>query len=100
MFACYCTDERPSVRINSQVSGREPLRIVLSHLSSTVKAAAIWDDSLWVRDANDQVWRYHVGMDAMRKLLPERWKGISSVDLAVYYPEACKDLCETVSIPD
>ena len=88
------------IEYTPQVDGREPLRIALSHLSSTVKAAAIWDDSLWVRDANDQVWRYLVGMDAMRKLLPERWKGVSSVDLAVY-SEACKQVqCDTVRIPD
>ena len=31
--------------------------------SSTIKAAAIWDGVLWIRDINGQVWRYAVGID-------------------------------------
>ena len=37
---------------------RGSTRVAFQHYSSRVVAAAIWDDSLWVRDANRQVWRY------------------------------------------
>jgi len=77
-------------------------RVAFSHLSSTIKAAAIWDDALWVRDANGQVWRYLVGLEAIQALLPHRWKGVGELDLAksVYSP-ACKQVkCDTVLIPD
>ena len=77
-------------------------RVAFSHLSSTIKAAAIWDDALWVRDANGQVWRYLVGLEAIQALLPHRWKGVGEFDLAksVYSP-ACKEVkCDRVLIPD
>jgi hypothetical protein len=77
-------------------------RVAFSHLSSTIKAAAIWDDALWVRDANGQVWRYLVGLEAIQALLPHRWKGVGEFDLAKsVYSSACKQVkCDRVLIPD
>ena len=68
----------------------------------TIKAAAIWDDALWVRDANGQVWRYLVGLEAIQALLPHRWKGIGEFDLAksVYSPACKRAKCDRVLIPD
>ncbi len=77
-------------------------RVSFLHVSSTVKAAAIWDDALWVRDANGQVWRYLVGLGAIKELLPHRWKGVSDPDLArSVYSSACKQAkCDKVQIPE
>jgi hypothetical protein len=80
--------------------GRDPLRIAVEHLSSTVKAAAIWDGYLWVRDANGQVWRYLVGLDAIKAVVPERWKAAHPDKLGVH-SEACTQAeCDTVPVPD
>jgi hypothetical protein len=80
--------------------GREPVRIAIEHLSSTVKEAAIWDGYLWVRDANGQVWRYLVGLDAIMAVVPERWKRAPADKLGVH-SDACKQAeCATVPVPD
>jgi hypothetical protein len=79
---------------------REPLRIAIEHLSSTVKAAAIWDGYLWVRDANGQVWRYLVGLDKIMTIVPERWKAALPVRLRGH-SEACKlAKCDKEPVPD
>jgi hypothetical protein len=80
--------------------GRDPLRIAVEHLSSTVKAAAIWDGYLWVRDANGQVWRYLVGLDAIKAVVPERWKQARADRLGVH-SDACKQAgCDTEWVLD
>jgi hypothetical protein len=79
---------------------RDPLRIAVEHLSSTVKAAAIWDGYLWVRDANGQVWRYLVGLDRIKAIVPERWK-VASPDRLGAHSEACTlAKCDKVPVPD
>jgi hypothetical protein len=80
--------------------GRDPLRIAVEHLSSTVKAAAIWDGYLWVRDANGQVWRYLVGLDRIKAIVPERWE-VALPDRLGVHSEACMQArCDTVPVPD
>ena len=78
----------------------ESQRIVIPHLSSAIKAAAIWDGVLWVRDANGQVWRYVVGLERIQALLPPRWKGVGELDLAKsVYSRACKRVkCDKVPL--
>jgi hypothetical protein len=75
-------------------------RVVIQHLSSTIKAAAIWDGVLWVSDANGQVWRYVVGLERIQAPLPSRWKGVGAIELAksVFSP-ACKQAkCDKVPL--
>jgi hypothetical protein len=88
------------IEYDPQHPQRESVRAALLHLSSRIKAAAIWNDSLWIQDANDQIWRYTVGFDVIKKLLPERWKGVDKEYLAkLGYSEACRDVkCDTVNI--
>ncbi len=75
-------------------------RVSFLHVSSTIKAAAIWNDALWVRDANGQVWRYLVGLGAIQELLPHRWKGDPDLAKSVY-SSACKQAkCDKVQIPE
>ncbi len=49
-------------------------RVAFQHTSAAIQAAAIWDDALWVRDANGQVWRYVVGLGVLQKLTEQRWR--------------------------
>ena len=80
---------------------RESPRVVFQHTSAAIEAAAIWDDSLWVRDANGQVWRYLVGVEALKPLLEERWKGIDQNWLRnAPYSESCVQAkCDKMIIP-
>jgi hypothetical protein len=78
------------------------LRATLQHRSSRIKEATISDGYLWVKGVNGQAWRYVVELDAMKKLLPERWKGIEDRELLKFgYSDACVEAkCDTVDIPD
>jgi len=75
-------------------------RVSFLHVSSTIKAAAIWNDALWVRDANGQVWRYLVGLGAIKELLPHRWKGDPDLAKSVYSKACEKAKCDKVKIPE
>jgi hypothetical protein len=79
---------------------RDPVRIAVEHLSSTVKAAAIWDGYLWVRDANGQVWRYLVGLDKIMTIVPERWKATPPVRLGEHSEACTLAKCDTEKVPD
>ena len=81
---------------------RESLRASLQHRSSRIKEVTISEGYLWVKDVNGQVWRYVVELDAMKKLMPERWKGIEDEELLKFgYSDACIEAkCDTVDIPD
>jgi hypothetical protein len=82
------------------VRDRSPQRAQFSHPSSTIKEASISKGSLWIRDANGQVWRYIVGLEAIRDLVPGRWKG-TPPDRAGAHSEACTQLeCDKMSVPD
>ena len=81
---------------------RSSARVAFRHSSSRIVAAAVWDDSLWIKDTNDQVWRYLVGMKALQNLLVERWKGIGDpAKMAkASYSDSCKQLnCDKVRVP-
>jgi hypothetical protein len=77
------------------------LRVSFPHLSSRLKEAAIFQGYLWVKDTNGQVWRYLVGLDVIKDLLPERWKGVKKEELAKFgYSEACREAkCDIEKIP-
>jgi len=81
---------------------RSSARVAFRLSSSRIVAAAVWDDSLWIKDTNGQVWRYLVGMKALQNLLVERWKGIGDpAKMAkASYSDSCKQLnCDKVRVP-
>ena len=70
-------------------------------VSSTIKAAAIWEGRF---GSATPTAKYGVtrGFEAIKDLLPHRWKGVSDLELArSAYSEACKQAkCDTVHIPE
>lgn len=58
-----------------------PMRTVLNHLSCRVVAAAVVGNHLWLKDTNQQYWRYIVTTDPVLEILKERTRDI---DLRVY----------------
>jgi hypothetical protein len=77
------------------------LRMIVSHLSSTITGAKIVNDFLLVADANGQTWRYSIGSKSIMPLLQARWQGLSP-DLVKYsrFSPFCTALkCETIPIP-
>ncbi len=66
------------------------LRTSISHLASTITAAAIDDGYLWLADANGQRWRYAIGAQRLRSLLKYRWVGVAEDELRKSpYTDAC-----------
>ncbi len=84
------------------VKDRAPQRVLFSHISSTIRAAAISesDGSLWVRDANGQTWRYTVGLSAIRALVPERWKGVPTDRLGAHSEACTQAKCDKMLVPE
>ncbi|MET4607643.1 hypothetical protein ABIB90_007147 [Bradyrhizobium sp. JR4.1] len=100
--------ENPNLLCRGQLilafaDGSASTRLSIPHLSAKIVSAEVRDGYFWVQDANHQVWRYVIGPDRLKSLLPYRWKDVPPETLRnVPYSESCSQAsrCATMIIPN